>query len=107
MEKSQEKKPISYETIFKIMRSVTVGVASIFLVLNLVKKNMPAVIVIGICLVLFVGSDIILQKNKVEEKRRQSVLSISLCFLVFIISIFLVVLSNYWNDRFVFGTEVY
>lgn len=88
MEKSQEKKPISYDRIFKMMRGVTVGAASAFLILNLVKKNMPAVIVIGLCLVLFVGSSLVLKKNDVAESKRQFALSISLCFLVFVISLF-------------------
>lgn len=88
MEKLKEKKPISYEKIFKIMRGVTVGAASAFLVLNIVKKNIPAVIVIGICLVLFVGSSLILKKNNVEETKKQFSLAVSLCFLVFVISLF-------------------
>ncbi len=88
MEKAQEKKPISYDRIFKIMRGVTVGAASAFLILNLVKKNMPAVVVIGLCLVLFVGSSLVLKKNNVTEEKRQFALSISLCFLVFVISLF-------------------
>lgn len=88
MEKSREKKPISYDTIFKIMRGVTVGAASAFLILNVIKKNMPAVIVIGLCLVLFVGSSLVLKKNNVAESKRQFVLAVSLCFLVFIISMF-------------------
>lgn len=88
MEKSQGKKPISYERIFKIMRGVTVGAASAFLVLNLVKKNMPAVLVIGICLVLFMGSHMALEKKNVAAEKRQFALSVSLCLLVFIISLF-------------------
>lgn len=88
MEKVQEKKPISYDRIFKIMRGVTVGAASAFLVLNLVKKNIPAVIVIGLCLVLFISSSLVLKKRNVAESNRQFALSVSLCFLVFIISLF-------------------
>lgn len=88
MEQLQEKKPISYEAIFKIMRGVTVGVASIFLIINLIKKNMPAVIVIGICLILFACSHVVLKKNNVAAKSREFALSVSLCFLVFIISMF-------------------
>ena len=88
MEKSRDKKPISYETIFRIMRGVTVGAASIFLILNLIKKNMLAVIIIAVCLVLFVGSHIAFKKNKVAAKKREFALSVSLCFLVFIISLF-------------------
>ena len=84
----KQKKPISHETIFKIMRGVTVSVASIFLVLNLVKKNIPAVIVIGICLILFAVSGIILKKNNVSGYKKEFALSISLCFLVFVISLF-------------------
>lgn len=88
MEKSHTKKPISYETIFKIMRGVTVGAASAFLVINLIKKNIPAVIVIGICLVMFIGSHLVLEKRKVAARSREFALSVSLCFLVFIISLF-------------------
>lgn len=88
MEKLQEKKPISYEKIFKIMRGVTVGAASAFLILNVVKKNMPAVLVIGICLILFVGSSVVLNKKNVAESKRQFALAVSLCFLVFVISLF-------------------
>lgn len=88
MEKEQKKKPISHETIFKIMRGVTVGVSSVFLVLNIVKQNIPAVTVIGICLALFAVSSILLKKNGVSEEKKEFALSISLCFLVFVISLF-------------------
>ncbi len=88
MEEVQKKKPISTEMIFKIMRGVTVGVASLFLVLNIAKKNMPAVVVIALCLILFTASHFVMEKKQVAERKRRAALAISLCFLICIISLF-------------------
>lgn len=87
MQESQ-KKPISYETIFRIMKNVTIAVALVFLIINVIKKNMPAIIVIGISLVLFVLMHLLMNKRNVTNSRKELALSISLCFLVFVISLF-------------------
>lgn len=88
MEKAKTKKPISHDKIYKMMLGVTIAVSVAFLIINVIKANTAATIVIGACLVLFVGSHTIMMKRNVPALRREFALSASLCVLVFIISLF-------------------
>lgn len=87
MEKEQ-KKPISSETIMRIMRNVTIIVTLIYFIINVIKKNTSAIIVIGICLFVFVSTQFVMNRKKVANAKRELLLAVSLCFLVFIISMF-------------------
>ncbi len=87
MEKEQ-KKPISSETIMRIIRNVTIIVTLIYFIINVIKKNTPAIIVIGICLFVFVSTQFVVNRKKVANAKRELLLAVSLCFLVFIISMF-------------------
>ncbi len=87
-EAKKAKEPISHDKIYKMMLGVTIVVSVAFLIINVIKANMPAVAVIGACLVVFVGSHVIMQKKNVPALRREFALSVSLCVLVFVISLF-------------------
>ena len=87
-EAKKVKEPISHDKIYKMMLGVTIVVSVAFLIINVIKANIPAVAVIGACLVVFVGSHLIMKKRKVPALRREFALSASLCVLVFVISLF-------------------
>ena len=87
-EKGKTRKPISHDSIYKMMLGVTITVSTAFLIINVIKANVAATVVIGLCLVLFVGSHAIMTKRNVPALRREFALSVSLCVLVFIISLF-------------------
>ena len=89
MEERQKivKKPIPKETIFKIMLYATFIVASLFLVKNIVGKSLQGVLVIGISLAVFAAALILMKVMNSREEVRQFVVSMSLVFLVFIISL--------------------
>ena len=88
MEEKQKKAPISHDKIYKIMLIVTIVVATGYLAINLIKGNMLASLVIGICLFIFTGSHLIMKKKNVPAIRREFALSVSLCILVFVITMF-------------------
>ncbi len=82
------KKPISHELIYKFMMIVTVVVASLFLVKNLIGGNVPGMLAIGIGLVVFIGILMFMKKRNADTMRQEFVVSVSLCVLVFIVSLF-------------------
>lgn len=82
------KKMLSHEEIYKIMQWLPVLVASIFFIINLIKKNTAAMIVIGICLAALVAIFIITKKKDVSLYKREFIMSVSLPILVFVISLF-------------------
>ena len=49
----KEKQMMTPEKIYKIMQWLPVLGASVFFLINLIKGNVPAIIVIGICLGIF------------------------------------------------------
>ena len=62
----QTKLPMSHEAILKIMMVVTFAVAGIFLVKNLLGKQWQAVVVIGVCLAVFAGLQVVMAKKGVN-----------------------------------------
>ena len=89
MEKEQRamKKPIPKETIFKLMLYVTFIVAAAFLVKNIVTRSLQGSLIIGISLTIFAVIVILMKKMNAQMEKQQFVVSMSLVFLVFIISI--------------------
>ena len=59
----KEKQMMTVEKIYKIMQWLPVGVASIFFLINTLKGNTPAMIVIGLCLVVFIGLSVFSKKK--------------------------------------------
>lgn len=87
MEKKQ-KKMMTVEKIYKVMQWLPVGVSSIFFLINALKGNVPAMIVIGLCLLVFMSLTIISKKRNLELYKRELILAIALPTLVFMISLF-------------------
>ena len=85
---SKEKQIMTPEKIYKIMQWLPVGVASIFFLINLIKGNTPAIIVIGLCLLAFIGVSVISNKRKLDLYKKEYILAIALPTLVFLISLF-------------------
>lgn len=88
MENTQKKKPISHETIFKIMLWVTLVVAAAFFLKNVIGKNTQGIIVIGASLAIFIVLLLGMRVKNVATIKQEFVLSICLGFLIFIISLF-------------------
>lgn len=85
---ADKKKPITHELIFKIMLWVTFSVAGAFLLINIFKLNIPGIIAIGGCLLLFAGIIIGMRKKQVKLERQELVVAIGLEVMVFSISLF-------------------
>lgn len=82
------KKMLSHEEIYKIMQWLPVVVASAFFLINLIKGNTAAMIVIGICLAVLIALFVITKKKNVSLYKREFIMSLSLPVLVFVISLF-------------------
>lgn len=85
---AKDKQMMTPEKIYKIMQWLPVGVASIFFLINLLKGNTPAIIVIGICLAVFIGISVISNKRNLDLYKKEYILAIALPTLVFMISLF-------------------
>lgn len=81
------KKPISKDTIFKVMLYVTYIVAAVFLLKNILGKSLSGVVAIGISLAVFTAILLIMRSNHAKIENQQFVVSMSLVVLVFIISL--------------------
>ena len=90
MDKKQtkEKQMMTPEKIYKIMQWLPVAVASIFFLINVIKGNTPAIIVIGLCLLAFIGVSVVSNKRNLDLYKKEYILAIALPTLVFMISLF-------------------
>jgi len=88
MEGRQKKVPISHEVIYKIMLSVTFGVSAAFLLKNIIGRNLQGMVAIGACLIVFAAIMLVMKFTKAAMEKKEMILSVSLVFLVFIISLF-------------------
>lgn len=86
--KRAERKPISKDTIFKVMLYITYIVSGVFFLKNIIGKNFPGMIAIGLCLVIFTAVLLILRGLKRDVREQQFMTSMGLLFVVFIISQF-------------------
>ena len=80
------KSPATPEKIYKIMMIITFSVASVFLVKNLIGKEIQGALVVAGCLFVFGVGSFLMKKLNVSMKNRQLFICIGLLFLVFIIS---------------------
>lgn len=85
---SKTKKPISHETIYKIMLIVTIAVGAVFLLKNLIGKELLASGVIGGCLACFIVIMCVMKQKNVSMDIKSLVVSIGILCLIFIISLF-------------------
>ncbi len=88
VEQRKEKSPISPEVIYQRMLVVVFAVTGVFLVKNIVGKNVPAMIVIGLCLVLFTVALLILKRVNLGNSIKYTFASMAVILLIFIISLF-------------------
>lgn len=86
--KETNKKIMSHEEIYKIMQWLPVFVASVFFLINLIKLNTAAMLVIGTCLVALIATFVFTKKKNVSLYNREFIVSFSLPILVFLISLF-------------------
>jgi len=82
------KKLLSHEDIYKIMQWLPVIVASAFFLINVIRVNTVAMLVIGACLVTLIAVFIFTKKKNVSLYKRELIVSVSLPILVFLISLF-------------------
>ncbi|MEM5771076.1 MAG: hypothetical protein AAGU32_22755, partial [Bacillota bacterium] len=80
------KRPISEETVFKIMQILTYVVTSAFLVKNIIAKEWRGVLVIGACLAILTIVLLLMRAAHAKAKSRHFAVSISLVFVVFFVS---------------------
>lgn len=85
--KKEIKTPISHEKIYRIMQWLPVLVTGLFFVKNIVAKNQTGMITIGICLASFVAMLLIMRGINLAIEKREFVLSVSLLFLIFLVSL--------------------
>jgi len=83
-----KQKMMTHEQIFKIIQYLPPGVAAIFFLINVLKGNTMAMLVIGVCLIAFIGITIFTQKKNIELYKRELILAFALPILVFLISLF-------------------
>ena len=86
--KSGNKKVLSNETIFKILQSLPIVVTVAFLIINILKKNVPAMITIGICLVVFTMMIVVMRVKNVPLFVREFVISLATPTVVFMVTLF-------------------
>lgn len=104
MEKNKVKEPISKNTIFKIMLYVAFIVAGIFLIKNIISKELSGAISIGVCLGIFTIVVIVMKKLQLKAETQQLTVSVALMFLVFFISISS---GAYYSDDYSLYLAVY
>ena len=85
--KIKEKKPISHDTIFKIMLVVTYLVSFVYFLKNVFGKSVQGAVAIGASLLVFTIIIVSIRLKKVSMQVQEFVLSIALAVLVFVISI--------------------
>ena len=82
------KKPIEPEKIVKVIQYLPLFVSAIFLVINILKGNVPGIICISICELLFGGMVFLIKYKKPSLRVQELLLSFSLPMLIFMISLF-------------------
>ncbi len=82
------KPPMTHNKIFKIMIVITMAVTAVFFLINLIKLNVPGIIAIGGCLLVFIGVLMFMKMRYVRDTTKEFVVSISLEVLIFVISLF-------------------
>ncbi|MBO5228432.1 MAG: hypothetical protein J6B39_05515, partial [Lachnospiraceae bacterium] len=79
---------MSQEGIFRIMICVTYVVSSVFLLKNLLGKNMQGALVIGLTVLAFTAIILFMKARNLATVTKEFVVSIALVFVVFVISLY-------------------
>ncbi len=82
------KTPITHYQIYKIMLIVTFSVAGAFLLINVIKLNIPGMIAIGGSLLAFAAVLWLMKLRKAKSIHKEFVACIALELLIFVISLF-------------------
>ena len=98
MEKQKKtKKPISRESIFKLMLYVTYTVSTVYLIKNIVGKNLQgSLAIVGVMIVLGITL-FTLKKRKATQTTMELVLCVGLVLVVFFVSLYS---GQYYSDDF-------
>ena len=96
-EKRKSKSPATPEKIYKIMLYMTFGVGGAFFLKNVLGGAIGGAVVVGVCLLVFAGINVVMRKLNVAREKQQLALSLCLVLLVFIISMNS---GNYYSDDF-------
>lgn len=94
----ERKMPISQEKIFKIMFWIMLIVSGVFLVKNIITKNVAEALLIAGTIVIFAVIFLILYLRKASEHTKQLIISIGLLCMVFLISLSS---GDYYSDDFI------
>lgn len=96
---TQERKaPITQERIFKIMYTVTIVVATVFFLKNLLGQAVQEAIFIGVAIALFILYFAVLKMLKATENVKRMSISIGMMVLIFVIAINS---GAYFSDDFI------
>ena len=82
------KKMMTNEKIYKITKLVPILVAAVYFVINVIKGQVPAMVAIGACLVVFISLFTIADKKQFTMYKKELMVSLALPTLVFMISLF-------------------
>ena len=82
------KKMMTNEKIYKITKWLPIIIASVYFVMNVIKGQVPAMIAIGACLVVFISLFTIADKKNFSMYHKEMMVSLALPTLVFVISLF-------------------
>lgn len=91
------KQPMSDLTIYKIMLTITFLVSIVFFVKNIIGNSLQGAFVVGICLIAFSLTLLLMKLFHASMEHKQLVVSVSILFLVFLISINS---GSYYSDDF-------
>ena len=91
------KTPISDDIVFRNMLLSVFAIASIFFIKNLISRAWSGALTIGICIIIFSLAIFIMKKRNTRPEKQQLMLSLSIAFLVFFISLNS---GDYYSDDF-------
>lgn len=97
MNQKRQKSPMSSERVFTVTMILTLAVAAVFFVKNLLGGSARGAVTIGICLVVFGAAVFLMKKLRAPASLQQMVLCVLLVFLVFFISLNS---GEYYSDDF-------
>ena len=87
MKTSKSKTPMSNQSIFKLMIILVFVVSSFYLIKNILGGVASGAVTIGLCLLTFAITILVMQKRNVAMQTKQLIVSVFIVFLVFLISI--------------------
>ena len=87
MKDKKNKAPMTNKSIYRLMLLLVYIVAPVYLIKNIIGGAASGAITIGICLAVFAGAAVAMHFLKTKDSTKQTVVSLSLVLLVFLISL--------------------